>query len=84
MNKKTGNEEMAQAVEMPTPGFDQRVDEYAAEIFAVLGFDKQNLPPKLVEIYNTVKLAKDRLQPGRLTSGEFAIVAFLASLYSEG
>ena len=68
------------------PKFDPRVDEYACQIFAALGYDKKNLPAKLVEIYAAVKLRKDRLAPGRLTPGEFAVVAYMADLFarSEG
>jgi hypothetical protein len=73
-----------EAVAKPAPPkFDPRVDEYACDIFAALGYDKKNLPAKLVEIYAAVKLRKDRLAPGRLTAGEFAVVAYLADLFAK-
>ncbi len=63
------------------PKTDVRVDEYAAEVFGAMGYDKHQLPPKLVELYCEVKLKKDKLAPSRLTPGEFAIVAMIAGLF---
>ena len=70
-------------VPVAPPKFDPRVDEYACQIFAAMGYDQKNLPPMLVKTYSDVKLRKDRLAPGRLTAGEFAIVAHLADLYGK-
>ncbi len=55
---------------------DERVDEFAREMFAYLGYQGR-LPDTLVEVYNNFKRVKDRLRPGRLTPGEFAMVVTL-------
>ncbi len=61
-----------------------QVDEDTAEAFGAIGYDKANLPPKLIELHNQYKLYHDRLRPGRLTVGDFATIALLASLYQAG
>ncbi len=59
-----------------------QIDEHGAQVFAAMGFEGE-LPKKLVETYNGVKLLKDRAQPGRLSYGLMALIAYMAEEHTE-
>jgi len=65
------------------PVEDTRVDEYALSIFVALGYDKNKLPDKLVEVYKDIKLRKDRLTAGKFSPFEFAYISYIADLFKE-
>jgi|GEM_PF-4811318 len=59
------------------------VDEFAAEMFSAMGFNRAHLPRRLVELYQAWKRRKDTVYPGRPTPGEFAMLVVLYDLESD-
>ena len=70
---------MAMLREVEAPETETRVDEFAIDIFATLGYTGR-LPDTLVRTYNEFKRRKDRQQPGRLSPEGFAFVDMLACM----
>ena len=55
---------------------DYGIDELAVQAFEAMGFSHP-FPARLVNIYKSMKICRDRLTPGRLTSEGFASCAVI-------
>jgi len=61
---------------------DPRVDEYAANMFGSMGYDRGKLPDPLVSLYNTVKSRKDKIMPGRMSAEGFSFLTVLVEMFA--
>jgi len=61
---------------------EDRVDEFAIDIFGVMGYDGR-LPDSMVTIYNAFKKLKDRHMPGRISPEGFAMVIVMAEMLDD-
>lgn len=63
-----------------TPQRDERVDDFASEMFSVLGYDPSKLPDSVVACYKEFKKHADKIRPARMSLEGFVFVAMMADI----
>ena len=59
---------------------EQRIDEFAVSMFKEMGYEGNELPDSLVDVYKEFKLRHDVLRPSRLTAEGFALCSLMADM----
>lgn len=59
---------------------EQRIDEFAVSMFKEMGYDENEFPTSLIDVYKEFKRRHDKLRPSRLTAEGFAFCSFMADM----
>ena len=62
---------------------ENRIDEFAVSMFGQMGYDANELPDSLVEVYQEFKRRHDILRPSRLTAEGLAFCSFMADMMDQ-